>query len=112
MYTAKRRLLAIVVFVLAAVVAFGWFRMRAGTPQLAGEWKSWRSEFRIARVDHGYRIVVRSRDGFLGGVYTGRLRHGVLELEGPLAALCGRMLYSREDDALEFCGEQFQRSGE
>jgi hypothetical protein len=110
MYTTKRRLLSVVVFVLAIIVAVGWFRKHAGTPSLAGGWKSWRSELRISSGDDGYRIVVSNPDGFLGGVYTGRLRHDALELDGPLAALCGRMLYSREDDALEFCGEQFQRS--
>jgi hypothetical protein len=111
MFTAKRRLLVAIVLVLGGITAFGWFRIRAGTAQLTGEWKSWRSEFRISRADYGYRIVVNSPDGFLGGVYTGRLQHGALELEGPLAPLCGRMLYSRQDDALEFCGEQFQRAG-
>ena len=103
--------IAAVLALVAIVIAIAWVRSHSSAPDLDGEWKSWRSEFRISRGDKGYTIVVNNPDGFLGGVYTGRLRRNVLKVEGPLAPLCSQIVYSSEDDKLEFCGEQFERVG-
>ena len=78
-------------------------------PALAGEWKSWRSQFRIARQDGTYRISISNPNGFLGGEYTAKLDRDALDMSGPLAALCPRMQYVRDGDKLQFCGEEFDR---
>lgn len=97
----------VLVVALAAVVAS---RMRgtAAIPDLAGDWKSWRSEFRVSRDGDRYRIVVTNPDGFLGGTYFGTPHGSVLVVAGPLAALCGRIEYVKEGDKLQFCGEEFE----
>lgn len=107
-----RRARIIFAFVLAAfaLVALTRLRGHASTPELAGRWKSWRSEFRISKQGDQYVIVVSNPAGLLGGTYSGRFRDGALRLTGPLAPLCGEISYSRESDKLEFCGEEFERS--
>jgi hypothetical protein len=96
----------------AAAIAVGWafFAHRAASlPDLDGQWKSWRSELRIARDGGPYAIVVDNPTGFLGGVYSGEPRDGALALSGPLAALCRDMRYVKDGDKLQFCGEEFER---
>jgi hypothetical protein len=94
-----------------AVVALAAFALahRHSTPDLTGQWKSWRSDFRIASRDDGLDIEIHNPDGFLGGAYAGHLKRDVVTLTGPLSPLCGEMTYVRDADKLEFCGEEFQR---
>jgi hypothetical protein len=96
-----------------AIVAAVAFRMHGAhaLPDLAGDWASWRSKFRISHDgDDGYTVVVTNPNGFLGGTYTATPRGSVLALRGPLAALCGQIEYVKDEDKLQFCGEEFQRA--
>lgn len=80
-----------------------------GGPDLTGEWKSWRSDFRVSRQGDQYQIVVNSPGGLLGGTYRGKFRNGAIHVSGPLAPLCGEINYSEQTHKLEFCGEEFER---
>jgi len=107
----KRYAVAISVAIALAIGISAALRMRnaEAPPALAGEWKSWRSQFRIARQDDTYRIAISNPNGFLGGDYIGKLDGDTLDVTGPLAALCPRMTYVRDGDKLQFCGEEFDR---
>lgn len=97
--------------ILAIVAALAvWVRGTGNAPDLTGEWKSWRSDFRISREGETYKIVVNNPNGFLGGTYVGKLHRDVIAVTGPLAPLCGQIQYSREGDKLDFCGEEFERA--
>ena len=110
MRSRRRVVMALGVAIAAAAAVAAWMHLERASPEIAGDWKSWRSELHIARSDRGYAIRVVSPDGFLGGHYTGNPRGSAVTLRGPLSALCGTMAYSKEDDSLEFCGEQFARA--
>jgi hypothetical protein len=97
--------------ILTAAAIAAWMRFAGGSANIEGDWKSWRSELQVAHGDRGYAIRVVSPDGFLGGLYAGNPHGRTLTMRGPLSALCGTMAYSKEDDSLEFCGEQFARTG-
>lgn len=111
----RRLKIVFVTVALAAVAAAGALVMRAHgdpAPPIAGQWKSWRSDFIITRDGRLYTIVAVSRAGLLNGTYRGEWRGGgALKLSGPLAPLCPQMTYEQHPEALEFCGEQFVRSG-
>jgi len=92
----------------AAVAAYA-LHQRDQKPGIVGDWKSWRSSIRIAQEGDGYRMVITNPNGFLGGNYTGESHRDVITVVGPLSALCGHMQYMRDDDTLDFCGEEFQR---
>ncbi len=79
---------------------------------LIGQWKSWRSDFRIAKEGELYKIVVNNPNGLLGGTYLGRLRDGALQVTGPMAPRCPHITYVADTGKLEFCGEEFARVGE
>jgi len=81
----------------------------AKEPDLAGHWKSSRSEFRITREGDGYTIVVSNPNGMLGGVYKGPYRDGAIRVSGPLAPVCPEVKYARDSGHLLFCGEEFDR---
>jgi hypothetical protein len=103
---------ALALALVAIATAFAAFDRGAPSdslPDISGEWKSWRSTFRIAREPGGYRIEVTNPDGFLGGVYIGKPKGDVVVVSGPMSALCGEVRYAKDDDALEFCGEAFLR---
>jgi hypothetical protein len=78
-------------------------------PDLAGEWKSWRSAFRISHEGDAYRIVVDNPNGFLGGTYTGKPHGAAVAVTGPLSALCSEIRYVKDGNKLQFCGEEFER---
>jgi hypothetical protein len=107
----KRYVVAISVAIALAIGIAAALRMRHAEtpPALAGEWKSWRSQFRITRHGDAYRIAISNPNGFLGGEYIGKLDRDALDVSGPLAALCPRMQYVRDGDKLQFCGEEFDR---
>jgi hypothetical protein len=109
----KRWIATAAVLVVAAIAAVFAVRLHdgSGLPNLAGEWKSWRSAFRISREGDGYSIVVDNPSGFLGGVYAGKVRGDVVAVTGPLAPLCREIRYVKEGDKLQFCGEEFERVG-
>lgn len=109
--TRSRRLVVTVLgmAILTAAAIAAWIHFAGGSADIAGDWKSWRSELHIARSNRGYAIRVVSPDGFLGGLYTGNPHGSTLTMLGPLSALCRTMAYSKDDDSLEFCGEQFAR---
>ena len=96
---------------IAAIAAAALTRLDrfARVPDLTGQWKSWRSDFRISRQGGVYQIVVNSPGGLLGGTYSGKFRDGAIHVTGPLAPLCGEIRYSAETHKLEFCGEEFER---
>jgi hypothetical protein len=98
-----------IVAIATAFAAFDREPRRDLLPNISGEWKSWRSAFVITPKPGGYRIEVTNPDGFLGGIYIGEPRGDVVVVTGPLSALCGEIRYARDDNALEFCGESFQR---
>jgi hypothetical protein len=106
----KSRLIAacVMLSIVVAVAAFVLHR-RDQAPRIVGDWKSWRSNIQIAQDGDGYRMVITNPNGFLGGNYSGTPHRDVITVSGPLSALCGRMLYVRDDDALDFCGEEFKR---
>ena len=107
-----KRTIAAVVFLAAAAVAIEWAlvsHQRSSLPDLAGDWKSWRSTLRIAHDGDGYAIVVDNPTGFLGGVYAGKPQGDALTLTGPLAALCRDIKYVKDGGKLQFCGEEFER---
>ena len=107
-----KRTIAAVVFLSAAAVAIGWAlvsHQRSSLPDLAGDWKSWRSTLRIAHDGGAYAIVVDNPTGFLGGVYAGKPQSDALALTGPLAALCRDIKYVKDGGKLQFCGEEFER---
>jgi hypothetical protein len=106
---AFRSVALLAAFVLAAVAVITVRPSDHSSPELTGEWKSWRSDFRITLDGKRYRIEVDSPNGFLGGVYLGELNRDVINVTGPLSPLCGEMRYQRESDKLEFCGEEFDR---
>lgn len=109
--TRRARLVVVIVGMVVAVAAVSaWIHIHRGAIELAGDWKSWRTELHIARSEQGYAVRVVSPDGFLGGKYIGNLSGRVLTVRGPMSALCQTMAYSSEDDRLEFCGEQFERT--
>jgi len=96
---------------LAAVLALVLFvACGAKDPDLAGHWKSARSEFLIAKEGDGYAIVVTNPNGMLGGVYKGPYRDGAIRVSGPLAPICPEIKYVRDNDRLLFCGEEFVRA--
>lgn len=98
---------------LAIAVLFGAWFVGTGfrtTPELIGQWKSWRSDLRISREGDLYKIIVDNPKGLLGGTYVGKLQGTVLHVTGPLASLCGEIDYSKDTDRLEFCGEEFTRA--
>ena len=106
------RAIAILSALAIAVILGAWF-MGAGfrtTPDLIGQWKSWRSDLRISREGDLYKIIVDNPKGLLGGTYVGKLRGTVVYVTGPLASLCGEIEYSKDTDKLEFCGEEFTRA--
>ncbi len=99
----------VLVAIATTVAAFDHGPPSDSLPNVGGEWKSWRSTFLITPESGGYRIEVSNPDGFLGGIYKGEVKGGVIVVTGPMAALCGEIRYAKDDDALEFCGEAFQR---
>jgi hypothetical protein len=102
--------LALALVAIATVfAAFDRVPPRDALPNLSGEWKSWRSSFLITPRPGGYQIEVTNPDGFLGGVYIGEPKSDVLVVTGPMSSLCGEIRYIKDNDALEFCGESFQR---
>jgi len=106
----KRTAFAIVVLAIVVAAGVAWLRIGGNAIDMSGNWKSWRSQMHIERATGGYAIDIDNPDGFLGGRYVGTPSGNVVKVQGPLSALCGRMAYSPEDDKLEFCGEQFERS--
>ena len=80
-------------------------------PDLSGRWKSWRSELQISRKADVFTITVSNPSGLLGGQYSGSFRNGAIHVTGPLAPLCGSIDYVRDTHKLEFCGEEFERTG-
>ncbi len=107
-----KRAIAPGLIVLAAAFAVGYAVRRhdaSAIPDLAGDWKSWRSAFRISHEGDAYKIVVDNPNGFLGGIYVGRPRGSAVAVTGPLSALCGEIQYVKDGDKLQFCGEEFER---
>ncbi len=107
-----KRALAPALIVLAVAIAVGYAVRRhdaSAIPDLAGDWKSWRSAFRISHEGDAYKIVVDNPNGFLGGIYVGRPRGSAVAVTGPLSALCGEIQYVKDGDKLQFCGEEFER---
>jgi len=107
-----KRAIAIAPIVLAVAIAVGYAVRKhdaSAIPDLAGDWKSWRSAFRISHDGDTYRIVVDDPNGFLGGTYIGKPRGGTVAVTGPLSALCGEIQYVKDGDKLQFCGEEFER---
>jgi hypothetical protein len=100
----------VLVAIATAFAAFDRGPRHDALPDVSGEWKSWRSTFVVTSEPGGYRIVVTNPDGFLGGTYRGEPNGNVIVVTGPMAALCGEIRYAKDDGALEFCGEAFQRS--
>ena len=96
---------------IVAAVAFGT-RSGSALPDLAGDWTSWRSRFRISHDGDGYKIVVTNPNGFLGGTYTATAHGDGLPVRGPLAPLCRQIEYVKDEDKLQFCGEEFGRAGQ
>jgi len=81
----------------------------AKEPQLVGHWKSSRSTFVVTRDGDVYTVVVTNHNGMLGGTYVGLYRDGVIQVKGPLSAVCSEIRYARDTDHLQFCGEEFAR---
>jgi hypothetical protein len=107
-----KRAIATASIVLAVAIAVGYAVRKHDAnamPDLAGDWKSWRSAFRISHAGDAYRIVVDNPNGFLGGTYVGRPRGSVVAVSGPLSALCREIQYVKDGDKLQFCGEEFER---
>ena len=107
-----KKAIAIAPIVLAVAIAVGYAmhkRDASAVPDLAGEWKSWRSAFRISHDGDAYKIVVDNPNGFLGGIYVGRPRGSIVAVTGPLSALCREIQYVKDGDKLQFCGEEFER---
>jgi len=107
-----KRAIAIAPIVLAVAIAVGYAVRKhdaSAIPDLAGDWKSWRSAFRISHDGDTYRIVVDDPNGFLGGTYIGKPRGGTVAVTGPLSALCGEIQYVKDGDKLQFCREEFER---
>jgi hypothetical protein len=107
----KRTIAAAVVVSAVSIAVVYVVRMRdaSAIPDLAGDWKSWRSTFRIARESDAYRIVVDNPNGFLGGTYIGTPHGSAVAVTGPLSALCREIRYVKDGDKLQFCGEEFER---
>ncbi|MFZ0009965.1 MAG: hypothetical protein WAK94_17150 [Steroidobacteraceae bacterium] len=57
-----------------------------------------------------FRIDISNPNGLLGGTYSGKFRDDAIHVTGPLAPLCGAMVYATDTHKLDFCGEEFARS--
>ena len=82
----------------------------ASEPNLAGHWKSERSQFTITKEGDRYTIIISNPSGMLGGTYKGPYRDGAIRVSGPLAPICPEIKYARDTDRLLFCGEEFVRA--
>jgi len=79
-------------------------------PDLAGDWKSDRSTFRVTQQGETYTVVVKNPNGMLTGTYAGPWKDGAIQVKGPLAPLCPEIRYAKESGKLLFCGEEFVRT--
>jgi hypothetical protein len=102
--------IAVAVIVAAALMLQARVGRDDSAPDLTGQWKSWRSQFRISRQGDQYQIVVDNPGGLLGGTYSGTFRNDAIQVAGPLAPLCREIAWSAETRKLEFCGEEFARA--
>jgi hypothetical protein len=103
----KRRWIAVCVVFSLAAAAYA-LHQHDQIPNIVGDWRSWRSDMHITQDGDSYRMAIVNPNGFLGGNYSGQLHRDVITVSGPLSTLCKRMQYVRDDDKLEFCGEEFE----
>jgi hypothetical protein len=96
-----------------ALIVAAWAARLApshAVPNLAGHWQSWRSEMQISQNGDLFRIDISNPNGLLGGTYSGKFRDDAIHVTGPLAPLCGEMVYTTDTHKLDFCGEEFARA--